>query len=1067
MICAGCGFANQPSALFCGGCASPLQERQASSPAPAERRVLSVVFCDIVNSTSLSEQIDTEDLSNLIGNYHRLTKEVVDFFDGHIASLIGDGIVIYFGYPIAHEDDEVRAIRCALAIQDAIKTFATIAVHPFKIRVGLHRGKVVVGALGGWVGNPSMAIGETLNVASRLQSEAEPGDVVVSDVLWRLAGDSFLAEPLGVRSLKGIRRPVEIYRVLEYRPDARQVNAAPFFVGRAQEMDSIRNRWQLALQSLPQILLIRGEPGIGKSRLIQEFVDSLVVNHSITVLQGFCSPFTTDTPFHPVLELMRNRLGLEGLEPGRRLERLQQRIEELGLPSQDSFPLLARFLALEFDEQQWPILQELSPVRLRQRTIDLLFMALFALSEASPVVVILEDLHWADPSTIDLLRNLVAANLPLRVLILLSARLEFHAPWDQASLCSEILLDSLLGKEAETLIRSVSFDKPMPPELVRQICSRSAGNPLFLEEVTLSVMESPSLVERDKAWELLQPFSADLVPSSVEAALMSRLDHLGSAKSLLQLAATLGREFSLDLLQAVASMDRITLKRMLNAMVEEGFLRLNGGSPLTYSFKHALVQDAAYESLLRSTRQENHARIASVIADQFAELVQTRPELLAHHLSGAGRFSESSQYWQNAGLAAAGRSAVNEAVDHLLRALADLEQLPQARPRWQRELALHTALAPVQMAAFGWASPQVEATCLRAIALAEQLGAADALFAPLWGLWSNQFVSGQLAIAIESARKVHQLAEASGIAMFAIPAHHASSYTHYYRAEYEQALLDAEEGIRLSSPEQDRQIAQIFQLSPLAALTTAKGCSLWMQGQQDAGIEQMQQMLALARSLQHPPSLAGALAFIMHFWFYDRNWQQLYSVADELLELASEEGFYLWRADAGLHRARAALELHGAASRAGDLLEWSELFRQTRADVIVGSTTCLVAHELHRLGASQQALDECLAGEERALRKHVRVMVPEILRQRGDIHRDLASHQQADQSYLQAVASARSQGARSLELRALTSLQAHRTALGEGASVAGELRQLLERIEAHPERPDLVAARAVLAASAP
>ena len=1066
MICSACGFANQQSALFCGGCAAPLPDRQGGQP-QAERRVLSVVFCDIVNSTSLSEQIDAEDLSNLVGHYHRLVKEVVDFFDGHIASLIGDGIVIYFGYPMAHEDDEVRAIRCALAIQDAIKTFATIAIHPFKIRIGAHRGKVVVGALGGWVGNPSMAIGETLNVASRLQSEAEPGEVVVSDVLWRLVADAFLAEPLGVRSLKGIRRPVEIYRVLEYRPEARQFSNVPFFVGRAQEMESIRNLWQQSLQSDFQLLLIRGEPGIGKSRLIQEFVNSQVDTDSISILQAFCSPFTTDTPFHPVLELMRNRLGLEGLKPSQKLERLQRRIEELGLPSQDAFPLLARFLALEFDEQQWPVLQELSPVRLRQRTIDLLFMALFSLSEASPLVVILEDLHWADPSTIDLLRNLVAAHLPLRVLILLSSRLEFHAPWDDSPFCSEMLLDSLLGKEAESLIRSVSFDKPMPPDLVRQICSRSAGNPLFLEEVTLSVMESPSLVERDKAWELLQPFSADLVPSSVEAALMSRLDHLGSAKSLLQLAATLGREFTLDLLQAVASIDRISLKRMLNAMVEEGFLRLNGGTPITYSFKHALLQDAAYESLLRSTRQENHARIASVIADQFSELVQARPELLAHHLSGAGRFSEASHHWQSAGQAAAERSAVNEAVDHLLRALADLEQLPQGQERWQRELSLHTSLAPVQMAAFGWASPQVEATCLRAIELAEQLGAADALFAPLWGLWSNQFVSGQLDIAIETARKVHQLAEDSGIGMFAIPAHHASAYTHYYRAEYEQALLDAEQGIRLSSPDQDREIARIFQLSPLAALTTAKGCSLWMQGQQDAGIEQMQQMLIWARSLDHPPSLAGALAFIMHFWFYDRNWQQLYSAADELLELASEEGFYLWRADAGLHRARAALELHGPASHAGDLLEWSELFRQTRADVIAASTTCLIAHELHRQGSSQQALEECLAGEERALRKHVRVMVPEILRQSGDIHRDLANHRQADQTYRAAVAAARSQGARSLELRALTSLQAHRIALGEGESVAPELQQVLAQIVAHHDRADLVAARAVLAASAP
>lgn len=1066
MNCPACGFANQASALFCGGCATPLHATP-SPEAQAERRVLSVVFCDIVGSTAISERIDAEDFGNLLGAYHQICVEVVRSFGGSLGHLMGDGVVIHFGYPIAHEDDEVRAVRCALAIQDRIKTLATTSPHPFEVRIGAHRGRVVVGALGGVAGNPSMAIGETPNLASRLQSEAEPGSVVVSDTLWRLVSGVFLAEALGVRSLKGIKRPVEIYKILEYRPDRLRRASAPFFVGRTQELELIRSRWQRALEAHLQVVLIRGEPGIGKSRLIQELAESLLESDSNTLIQGFCVPFSSDTPFYPIVALMRTRIGLDGLDSSEQIRRLARRIEEIGLPRQEALPLLARFLSIEIEPGDWPILTELSPLRLRQRTMDLVLMALFALAEVSPVVLIIEDLHWADPSTIDLLQHLVKVNLPLRVLILLSSRLEFRAPWEAPTVCTEILLDSLLSNEAESLIRSVASDKAMPSELVRQICSRSAGNPLFLEEVTLSVIESPSLVEREKTWELVQPFSADLVPSSVEAALMSRLDHLGATKALLQLGATLGREFSLDLLDAVVSTDIATLERMLNTMVEEGFLRLNVDPPPTYTFKHALIQDTAYESLLRSTRQENHARIASVIVDQFPDLIKSRPELLAHHLSGGGRFSEAALHWEAAGQAAAERCAVNEAVDHFLRGLADLENLPQSEVRWQRELSLHTALAPVQMAAYGWASPVVESTCLRAIDLAGQLGADDRRFAPLWGLWSNQFVAGRLQMAVESARQVHDLAAASGVAMYTIPAHHASSYTHFYRGEYQQALKDAGVGIELSSFELDREIARIFQLSPLAAMRTAIGGSMWMLGHQDEGIDLMNQMLDQARLLNHPPTLAGALAFMMHFCFYDRDWYRLYAFADELLGLASAEGFYLWRADAGMHRAKAILELNFNMADGGDLLEWCEIFDQTRAEVICGTTTCIASQELHRLGSSELALAHSIAGEQRSELNHVRVMAPEILRVRGDIYRDLGRLQEADQAYQAAVSSARRQGALSLELRSLTSLLAHRRAQGPVEPILGELRQVQTKMQTSPDRPDLKAARALLAEFSP
>lgn len=1069
MNCPACGFANQAAARFCGGCAAPL-DPNSDSVVQAERRILSVIFCDIVGATSLSERVDPEDLRNLLGIYHRICVDSVRQFDGCLAQLMGDGVVIYFGYPIAHEDDEVRALRCALAIQEAVKAFATTAVIPFKVRIGAHRGRVVVGALaahGGVVGNPSIAIGETPNLASRLQSEAEPGDVVVSDAIWRLVSSVFLAEPLGVRSLKGIKRPVEIFKILKYHPDGKHHRSDPCFVGRTRELKLIRSRWQRALEAHLQIVLIRGEPGIGKSRLIQELADSLLESGSYTVMQGFCTPFTSDTPFFPVVELMRSRLGLDGLESSMQIERLTRRIEELGLPRQEALPLLARFLSIEIGSEECPIFSELSAVRLRQRTMELVLMALFALAEASPVVLIIEDLHWADPSTIDLIQNLLKANLPLRVLILLSSRLEFRAPWESSTCFSEILLDSLLNNESESLIRNVASGKSMPPEVVRQICSRSVGNPLFLEEVTLSLIESSSVVERDNTWELVQRFSPELIPSSVEAALMSRLDHLGSSKGLLQLAATLGREFSLDLLDAVVSTNNATLQQMLNTMVEEGFLRLHGESPLTYTFKHALIQDTAYESLLRSTRQDNHARIASVIVDKFPDLVKSRPELLAHHLSGAGRFSEAALHWEAAGQAAAERCAVNEAVDHLQRGLADLEHLPQSEERLQRELSLLTTLAPVQMAVLGWASSLVASTCSRAIGIAEQLEADELCFAPLWGLWSNQFVGGNLQDAMQTAFKVLDLAGRSEIKMYSLAARHATSYTYYYRAEYQSALQHSGLGLSLYGFDQERQLCRAFQLSPTLSVMTAKASSLWMIGRQDEGVVLMDEMLDLARSLGHPPSLAAGLAYMMFFKLYDRDWQGLLSVSQELSILSTEEGFAMWRANAAMHRARAILEIQQTVGDMTELLGWIELFRQTGSGVIEASTTSIMSHILHVLGRSEDALIESRNGVVRAESGNVRVMVPEIYRIRGGIYADLDRHREADEAYATAVSSARDQGAVSLELRALTSLLAHRFAHGDAQSTRSELQALVASIPVSPGRRDMIEASALLIESMP
>lgn len=544
---------------------------------------------------------------------------------------------------------------------------------------------------------------------------------------------------------------------------------------------------------------------------------------------------------------------------------------------------------------------------------------------------------------------------------------------------------------------------------------------------------------------------------------MARIDRLGEARPLFQLGATLGREFSHDLLAAVAEAPEDTIRRWLDAILQSGLVYRQDEASRLHTFKHALIRDAAYDSLLRATRQRYHARIAELMVARFPQIVQNQPELLAHHLSGAGIHADAATHWQAAGENAARRAAVKEAVTHLRRALAELEQLPQDSARVDRELSVFASLAPALMAVYGWAAPEVGEACRRAIELARQLGAQDRMYAPLWGLWTNQFVGGRLHEAMETATQVLAMALATGEAMLEVTGRHATSYTRFYRGEYDVAIAEAQAGLRHYSYQSELAIAQTFQISSSICLMTAKASSLWMLGRQREGIELMDEMMALARSLRHPPSVAAALAFAMHFYLYDRDWQRLFGLADETYDLSQAEGFAMWTANAGMHRGRACVGLGQADAGVAEVLEWGALFRQTGSGIVEGSVTSMVSEALHMAGRSGEALAVSAEGERRAEAGLVRVMTPEIFRTRGDIFRDLDRLDEADDAYRRAVECARTQGARSLELRGLTSLLDLRFTRGEPSDLPAELRQVMDAMPGQGDRPDVAAARALLA----
>jgi tetratricopeptide (TPR) repeat protein len=549
------------------------------------------------------------------------------------------------------------------------------------------------------------------------------------------------------------------------------------------------------------------------------------------------------------------------------------------------------------------------------------------------------------------------------------------------------------------------------------------------------------------------------VPASMAASLAARIDRLGEARPVFQLAATLGREFTYDLLTAVADASEDKVRRSLEVIIKSGLVYQLDEASHVYVFKHALIRDAAYESLLRSTRQRHHARIAEVLRARFPEVVQNRPELLAHHLSGAGSHADAATYWRAAGKSAAERNAVNEAVAHFRRAIADLDRLPMDAARMDQELSALTALAPALMAAYGWAASEVGETCKRAIDLAGRLGAPGKMWGPLRGLWTHELVGGRLQEAMETAKQLMAIGLASGDPILVSTGRNAMCSSHYYRGEYNKAIAEAQAGLSGCSYDIDVAIARALQTSAAVNMRMTIAGALWMQGRQQEGVAIVEDMVAYARSLRHPPSIATALASAMGFSDWDRDWPRAFAFADEVYDLSRAEGFAMWMAAAGMYRGRARIGLGQIDGGVAEVLEWAALFRQTGFRVIEGSTTSMISEALHLAGRSEEALAVSGEGERRAEAGFVRLLMPEVHRTRGNILRDLGRSDEADAAYSDAAACARAQGAISLELRALTSLLELRLSCGQPGDLPAELGRAMSAMACAPDRPDVIAAR--------
>ena len=684
-----------------------------SSSAPdAERRQLTVMFCDLQGSTALSQQLDPEELRDVIRGYQEVCAGAVGRFEGHIAKYLGDGLLVYFGYPQAHEDDPQRAVRAGLAIlQDMGPLNARLKSDKdleLTVRIGIHTGLVVAGEMGGGDTLEELAIvGETPNIAARIEGAAEPDGIAISDVTASLVQGFFLCESMGPHDLKGISEPVELFRVLEESGAQTRFDVAVSthltpLVGREQEVGLLLDRWEQVEEGLGQVVLVSGEAGIGKSRLLQGLIDGLAGRPHV-FQQHLCSPYHQNSALFPVIESYERWLGFQREDSQEeRIQAIETALEERSLLTPEALSLWAGMLSVPLDESHPPL--DLSPQRQRQKTMELMTQLKVATANEQPVLAVFEDLHWADPTTLEFLGLLVEQVATSKVMAILTFRPEFTPPWGSRSHVTQINLNRLPQRLATDLIALVTGGKELPEEVIDQIASKSDEVPLFVEELTQMVIESGLLREMDGRYELTGPLTDLAIPSTLQDSLTARLDRLGEVKEVVQLASVLGREFIYQLIQAVSQQDDAPLSDHLRQLVAGEFLYQQGVLPeASYIFKHALIQDAAYNSLLISRRQQYHQLVAQVYEESFPETVESQPELLAHHYTEAGLNQQAVPYWQQAGQIAVRRSANVEAVNHFTKGLELLEALPDTQERDSQEAELQTFLGQclIQVRGFG------------------------------------------------------------------------------------------------------------------------------------------------------------------------------------------------------------------------------------------------------------------------------------------------------------------------------------------------------------------------------
>ena len=1062
--------AEHTTGTACGGLAP------ASRPPDAERRQLTILFCDLVASTALATQLDPEDLREVIRAYHATCAAVIQRFDGHIAQYLGDGVLVYYGYPQAHEDGTHRAVRTGLGMVEGMDPLNARLEQTYGIRlavrIGIHTGLVVVGDMGGSGREEQLALGATPNIAAHLQGLATPNTVVISEVSYQLVQGYFVCEPLGKHPLRDVSDPLTVYHVLgesgaTSRLEVAQPRGLTPLVGREPEVGLLRERWQRVQAGMGQVVLLSGEAGIGKSRLVHVLKDDLAPTHH-TRLECRGSPYYQHTALYPVTELFQRLLRWQPEDtPIKKLDKLETTLSQYPLALAEVVPLLASLLALALPADRYPSLP-LTPQRQRQKTLETLLAILHVEAARQPVLFIVEDLHWVDPTTLELLTLLIDQGPTVPILTVLTCRPEFHPPWGSRAHITPMSLPRLSPPEVQTMVARLTGEKPLPVELLQQLLANTDGVPLFIEELTKTVLESGLLRVAHDHYELTRPLPPLAIPSSLHDALMARLDRLAAVKSVAQLGATLGRQFPYALLRAVAPLDETVLQHALGQLVHAELLYQRGVPPqATYLFKHALIQDAAYQSLLKSTRQQLHRKVAWVLEEQFPARAEAEPEVVARHYEEAGLADLAVPYYRRAGEQAAARSAHQEAIVHLRKAIALLTTLPESTARNTREVSLQLALGPSLMAARGYALPETQAVWERARVLCDDVGDVSQLASALVSLSVYCSTGGAFARGVELAKRVLENARETGEEQHVLSAHVGVAFAEYFQGKFTSALQHCEQGIASYDPSQHGPLASPIGTDPGVAARTFAGTSLWQLGYPDKALKRAREAVTLARTRAHPFSLAFALSWEAIVHCFRRDLAAMRDTAAEVIPLSEAQGFPLWL---GLGR---VLQWAALAISAADATAITEFMQGMTLAASTGNRSGgpfllgLLA-EVHATAGNQpEALRAVAMGLAEAEQTGQHSWDAELHRLQGQLTLQYPTPStqaevEAEHLFRRALEIARHQDARSHELRASTSLARLWQQQGKQADARALLAPIYGWFTEGFDTADLQKARALL-----
>jgi predicted ATPase/class 3 adenylate cyclase len=998
----------------------------SASNAAAERRHITVMFCDLVGSTSLSDRLEPEDLLDLLRRYRSLCQNAVERYGGRLVRLVGDGVDASFGHPVAHENDAERAVRAALEIISNIGAIELEPAAPMKVRIGIATGFVLVGDLFNAGENArNEIVGSVPNLAARLQGFAPENAVLVAPATWRLVRKIFTAEDLGTLSVRGFDRPVQAWRILRERDKTvgvRPLASLTPFIDREDELRAIEGLWERASAGQGRALLITGEAGIGKSRLLAQFLAGL--EPAPRVLQHLCSPFLSSSPLSPVAAYFSEQAGIERDDsPQTMLGKLATLALATELQREDSLASLAWLFSLPHQREG---ATELALRARRERALGGLAELYLRHLGDSPAIGILEDIQWADPTTLEFIERLLD-RLPGRpILLVLTGRERSNAVWQRRPELTHIEIGRLPREMSVEIVRQLAGASALRPPVVSQILLKTDGIPLFIEELTQSVVES-----LDAAGVAGTPNGSPHVPATLHESLLARLDHAGPGKDFAQICAVIGRVASAELVEAVAGLQPAQFERSREALVRSGIVFLEAGSDghEYYVFKHSLVRDTAYASLMRERRRELHARVAAAQPRIAPEAVDLHPEVLAHHLTEAGRIEDAVEYWLRAGRRGLQRSANLEATAHLRKGLQLLDSLQTTPERQELRLRFLTLLAPALISVMGPGTAEVERLFAEAVDICRSLPESPAHFPVYWGWWR---VSRDFRIMRERADDLLKRAQARGDDALLLQAHHCQWASYFNAGDFASSAAHIESGLRIYEAGDYRSHASLY------GNHDAKVCAhgersliLWLTGQPDRALDEERRSLAWAESTGHAGSRSHAMDYALIHSVYRRDAKRVLWLAGEIIRLAEDQGFSDPEAKGLIFRgwAKTLLGDTGGLSEAEvGLLRQRDI--GTTEDFPVYYSMLAEAHML--AGQIDRAIEIVFQARRESDNSGLEIWLPELSRWLGVLGRRAGqSDGMVENCFVGALDIARRQHANMLELRAALDLAALRRERGD------------------------------------